>query len=583
MHVSEDSKPLKTQYYKVTDPNDLVNKTANYNEVCIIILPPVKLEERHKPIANIRDLFIDIAESLGPNSVLVTVGEIIDLVHVHDAVSSNLRYQHWISIKRSEILFDENRELLPHEHFGALIHTKYKSPLKHNKTRIAYSYCPVCDKTTKDYGGKKHTYHEVGTLISDIWRDISCDLESDIEPVVSRFSDLLGTSTHNEMLCLDCRSINFNRNSIFESKCDFDSKLVESKLDDFLVNRIIHGDVLEKLREIPENSIDFVFVDPPYNLNKNYLNYDDDKDIETYFQWCDEWLSELARVLKPGKTLALLNIPLSSIRHFLFLESKLLFQNWIVWDALSFPVRLIMPAHYAILCFTKKESQGLPGLIGETGDEYKLFINDYYNPLKPLADGFCIRTSCIKKRKKLKIDDRAPLTDLWCDIYRLKHNSYRVDHPCQLPPRLMHRLISIFTKPNEIVLDCFDGAGTTTLAAHQLGRRYIGIENSKEYYNLILKRHEEISKGIDPFRKEKRSLTSKNSPVPRMGGIKYKVPKKELQLEVKRVKEKIGHIPDRNELVKWGNYPIEYYDEYFASWGEVCAAARTTGMTEERQ
>ncbi|MCJ7541310.1 MAG: hypothetical protein MUO88_16800, partial [Desulfobacterales bacterium] len=51
-------------------------------------------------------------------------------------------------------------------------------------------------------------------------------------------------------------------------------------------------------------------------------------------------LGELARVLRPGRTLALLNIPLWSIRHFLYLETILNFQTWLVWDALSFPVRL---------------------------------------------------------------------------------------------------------------------------------------------------------------------------------------------------------------------------------------------------
>jgi hypothetical protein len=62
----------------------------------------------------------------------------------------------------------------------------------------------------------------------------------------------------------------------------------------------------------------------------------------------------------------------------------------------------------------------------------------------------------------------------------------------------------------------------------------------------------------------------------------YKVPKKALQLEVKRVAGELGHIPNREELSEHGKYPIKYYDEYFTSWGEVCAAARTTGMSEKR-
>ena len=158
----------------------------------------------------------------------------------------------------------------------------------------------------------------------------------------------------------------------------------------------------------------------------------------------------------------------------------------------------------------------------------------------------------------------------------------RVDHPCQLPPQLMYRLIGLYTRPGEIVLDCFNGAGTTTLAAHQLGRRYIGIEREIVYHELAQARHIEIESGLDPFRKEERELTAKNSPVARLKKQKYEVPKKTLQLEVRRVAQMIGHLPTRDEMIQFGDYPIQYYDEYFISWGEVCAAARTTGMTEDK-
>jgi len=174
------------------------------------------------------------------------------------------------------------------------------------------------------------------------------------------------------------------------------------------------------------------------------------------------------------------------------------------------------------------------------------------------------------------------LTDVWGDIYRLKHNSRRVDHPTQLPPQLLYRLIALFTRPDEVVFDCFNGAGTTTLTAHQLGRRYLGIEKSPKYCGIARARHEEIHIGLDPFRKAERELTAKNSPVPRLPKQKYEVPKKTLQLEVKRVAASLGHLPSRAELMQYGKYPIRYYDAYFVSWGEVCAAARTTGMTETR-
>jgi site-specific DNA-methyltransferase (adenine-specific) len=345
---------------------------------------------------------------------------------------------------------------------------------------------------------------------------------------------------------------------------------------------LILGDCLEKLRSLPDNSIDFAFADPPYNLGKNYNNYADDLSITEYFEWCDAWISELARILRPGRTCAVLNIPLWAIRHFLHMEKIMSFQNWITWDALSFPVRKIMPAHYTILCFSKGLSRPLPGLIESASEANISNVSRTSRPLEPLAEGFCLRSHCVSARQAIGINDRGPLTDLWWDIHRLKHNSRRVDHPCQLPPQLMYRLISIFTEPGEIVLDCFNGAGTTTLAAHQLDRQYMGIEISEKYQAIAESRHEEIRQGIDPFRKAERELTEKNSPVERMPKQKYEVPKKTLQLEVRRVAHKLGRLPSREEMIEYGRYPIKYYDEYFVSWGEVCAAARHDGMSEDR-
>jgi site-specific DNA-methyltransferase (adenine-specific) len=62
----------------------------------------------------------------------------------------------------------------------------------------------------------------------------------------------------------------------------------------------------------------------------------------------------------------------------------------------------------------------------------------------------------------------------------------------------------------------------------------------------------------------------------------YEAPKKSLQLEVRRVARLIGRLPSRDDMIANGRYPIRYYDAYFTSWGEVCAAARHDGMTEEK-
>jgi site-specific DNA-methyltransferase (adenine-specific) len=133
-----------------------------------------------------------------------------------------------------------------------------------------------------------------------------------------------------------------------------------------------------------------------------------------------------------------------------------------------------------------------------------------------------------------------------------------------------------------MVLDPFNGAGTTTLCAEAMGRRFIGIELSEQYHTLARARHDILRQGGDPFAKIGRVPKAKNSRVKRIGNIDYQVPKKTLQLEIREIAHSLGHLPTREDVQRLSKYPIRYFDEYFISWGEVCAAARTTGMKETR-
>ena len=339
-------------------------------------------------------------------------------------------------------------------------------------------------------------------------------------------------------------------------------------------SKLINGDCLEELRKIPDNSIDFCFADPPYNINKKYESWDDEIDIQEYFEWCDKWISELVRVIKPNRTVALLNIPQWAVRHFKHLITLMDFQDWIIWEALGLPVRMIMPAHYTVICFSKGEPRPLPGLIRNKHNDLEFLA------LNTVKQDYCARASCVKKREKEQIQDKELVSNLWWDIHRLKHNSRRVDHPTQLPPMFMYRLISLFTNENEIVLDPFNGSGTTSLCSEQLNRKYIGIELSDYYNSISCKRHNELKQGIDPFGKNDNIPKAKNSYVKRLIKQNYVVDKKTLQLEVKEIFEKIGRIPTRQDVIEYTKYKIEYFDDYFTGWSEVTAAARTTGMAQ---
>jgi site-specific DNA-methyltransferase (adenine-specific) len=208
-HLSENSHPLLVEQISVHSSDELSKTVQNFNDVCIVVLPlHSEVNGYKKPLQNIGSFVANVANKLGSEAILISIGEIADLVQVQAKIPSIVRYQHWVAIKRTSPKEIDTRSL-PNYHFGALIHTRHKKSLQHVKTRIEYTYCPNCDKTTKDYGGKKHTYHQYGTLMSDVWRDIACELNDDITPIISRFQDLFGLEPYKKLLVLDCRFMKY--------------------------------------------------------------------------------------------------------------------------------------------------------------------------------------------------------------------------------------------------------------------------------------------------------------------------------------------------------------------------------------
>ena len=142
-----------------------------------------------------------------------------------------------------------------------------------------------------------------------------------------------------------------------------------------------------------------------------------------------------------------MNTPYTAMRYFIFLAQKLYFQNWIVWDALSNPVKRIMPAHYAILLFSKGS---MPKVVKNYKNSSKYYLPEYVETCIPMDYGLCYRRSCMMKRDRNNEKSQKELTDLWTDIFRIKHNSLREDHPTLLPPKLLKRIILAFCNEGDL-------------------------------------------------------------------------------------------------------------------------------------
>ena len=104
------------------------------------------------------------------------------------------------------------------------------------------------------------------------------------------------------------------------------------------LNTIQCGDCLDVLKNIPNDSFDLSFADPPFNLKKDYAEYDDRMAEEKYLDWCKLWMAEMVRVTKPTGSLLIHNIPRWLIKYASYLDDVAIFRHWIVWDASSGPM-----------------------------------------------------------------------------------------------------------------------------------------------------------------------------------------------------------------------------------------------------
>ena len=504
---------------------------------------------------------------------LLILGSMHVLPYVYHAVNKKYNFKSLIAVRLKKTMPSET--FFPREHFGILIFSTRKQGV-FNKVKKPYEYCKCCKNTLKDYGGKKHLLDRRGTGISDVWTDIPMSPTEKFPPkVIKRLFEL--TSHEDAKFTMfflnvsNIKKLNVNPVQEWRKKPSFHVSKAKQRRGTTPNNKIFNCDVFAGMKKIPDNAVDLALVDPPYNISIKYGKYSDDmKDVE-YLKWCKRWIDEISRTLCLGGTLALVNIPHWSLELFPYLQKNLTFRGWIVWDAFSYPRVPIMPAHYPILCFSKEPIKPLP-IEGHTNQIY-----ENRDLLHPLNYGYCVRGMCFNKRTPRMKNDRKALSDLWVGIHRIRHNSFRYNHPTLMPQKLAKRLVLAFSNEGDTVFDCFNGVGTTTLVASSLNRNYIGIEKDTTYFQTSVERHKILTNGGDPFTRGEGKSTSDIKGY-RIVKPQIYVKKNLLQTEVKKIAEKLGHIPSENELAKFSKYPLKYYHDNFIDWAEITVAARRTGL-----
>ena len=256
--------------------------------------------------------------------------------------------------------------------------------------------------------------------------------------------------------------------------------------------KIIHGDCVDELKKLPEDSIDLIITDPPYNVGLKYIKkyYVDRWKVKDYVEWCKIWLKECKRVLKKTGTMYLINYPELNARLVEYIEDELKMdlKRWITWN---YPTNIghskknWTRSQRSILFLTK-------------GKDYSFnrqhILQHYKNPevkkiKERMKNGHRGRTSYDLLRFVDLIELQKGMIDtLEINLSKNVTKTRQKGHPCQLPMGLLKLLVSVSSNEGETVLDPFAGVFTVSVAAKQLNRKSIGIEIAKKYVKIGEKR-----------------------------------------------------------------------------------------------
>jgi site-specific DNA-methyltransferase (adenine-specific) len=258
--------------------------------------------------------------------------------------------------------------------------------------------------------------------------------------------------------------------------------MTETDLERVPTNEILKGDCIERLKNLPNNSIDMIFADPPYfmqtdgvllrNNGTKFEGVDDDwdkfADYKEYDSFCENWLRECKRVLKKDGTMWVIG-SFQNIYRLGYLMQNLGYWilNDIIWSKPNAP-------------------PNFKGTRFQNSHETLLWCS------KDKKARYTFNYKTMKHENKGKQDNSVWNIGICIGQERLKDEGGKKVHSTQKPERLLYKIILSSTKPGDIVLDPFFGTGTTGAVAKRLGRKFIGIEREEKYIQEAKRRIEGI-------------------------------------------------------------------------------------------
>ena len=268
-----------------------------------------------------------------------------------------------------------------------------------------------------------------------------------------------------------------------EEKQCYQTRLLQLKeplLKERCANVTIQQDIFEALPYLPDNFVDLLFIDPPYNLTKSFNGTTFKKrSLHEYEQWLDSLMKQLVRLMKPTASLYVCGDWRSSAPIHYILENYFIVRNRITWE----------------------REKGRGALTNWKNSSEDIWFCT-------MSDDYVFNVDAVKLRRKViaPYRDSDGLPKDWEETneggFRLTHPSNtwtdltvpfwsmpeNTDHPTQKPEKLLAKIILASSLPGQLAFDPFLGSGTTSVVAKKLGRKYVGIEIDETYSCLAEKR-----------------------------------------------------------------------------------------------
>jgi site-specific DNA-methyltransferase (adenine-specific) len=248
-----------------------------------------------------------------------------------------------------------------------------------------------------------------------------------------------------------------------------------------MLDAIHHGDCVTQLRSLPDGCIQLAFADPPFNIGYDYDVYEDSMESQNYLSWCEQWISELYRILIPTGSFWLA-IGDEYAAELKILSQKIGFhsRSWVVWYY-TFGVHCknkFTRSHAHLFYFVKDPNRFTfhADAIAVPSARQLVYADARANPNGRLPDDTWIL------RPQDCLDGLTPHEDTW--YFPRVNGTFKERagfHGCQMPEQLLGRIIRACSNPEDVVLDPFSGSATTLAVAKKLGRHFLGFDLSEDY------------------------------------------------------------------------------------------------------